>query len=153
LGFSGPSSTTEEGEWAELPEELMLMVLDRLDWELRESAAVRLTCLRWRNIHDGGCKTLRLCYRVTDEMVGALCARLPALTEIELISRSLTDEGLEVVAELTSLTHLDLTREPALSNCPHCHTRRRRANDGIACTVVVLRLSHGAYLCPTYRQE
>ena len=40
--------------WVELPEELMLMVLDRLDWELRESAGVRLTCpsvekhpLRW----------------------------------------------------------------------------------------------------------
>jgi hypothetical protein len=49
--------------WAELPEELMLMVLDLLDWELRESAVVRLTCLRWRNIHDGGCKTLRVCYR------------------------------------------------------------------------------------------
>jgi hypothetical protein len=34
----------------------MLLVLDLLDWELRESAAVRLTCTRWRNIHDGGCK-------------------------------------------------------------------------------------------------
>ena len=84
------------------------MVLDRLDWELRESAAVRLTCLRWRNIHDGGCNTLRLCYRVTGEMVGALCARLPALTEMELTSRSLTDEGLGVVAGLTSLTRLSL---------------------------------------------
>ena len=87
------------------------MVLDLLNWELRESAVVRLTCLRWRNIPDGGCKTLRLCYRATDEMVGALCARLPALTEMELTSRSLTDEGLGVVAELTSLAHLDLPRE------------------------------------------
>jgi hypothetical protein len=89
----------------------MLMVLDLLNWELRESATVRLMCPRWRNIHDGGCKTLRLCYRVMDEMVGALCARLPALTEMELTSRSLTDEGLGLVAGLTSLTHLDLPRE------------------------------------------
>ena len=89
----------------------MLIVLDRLNWELRESAAVLLTCPQRRNIHDGGCKTLRLCYRVTDEMVGALCARLPALTEMELTFRSLTDEGLGAVAELTSLTHLDLPRE------------------------------------------
>jgi hypothetical protein len=79
--------------------------------ELRESAVVRLTCPQRRNIHDGGCKTLRLCYRATDEMVGALCAGLPALTEMELTSRSLTDEGLGVVAELTSLAHLDLPRE------------------------------------------
>ena len=89
----------------------MLLVLDLLDWELRESAVVRLTCLRWRNIHDGGCKTLRLCYRAMDDIVAVLCARLPALTETELTSRCLTDEGLGVVAELMSLIHLDLPRE------------------------------------------
>ena len=68
----------------ELPEELMLMVLDRLDWEPHESAAVRLTCPRWRSTHDGGRKTLRLSGRATDEMVGVLCVRLPALKELDL---------------------------------------------------------------------
>ena len=48
-----------EGEWGQLPDELMLMVLDRLGWEPHESAAVRLTCPRWRSTHDGGRKTLR----------------------------------------------------------------------------------------------
>ena len=129
-------ASSEQGEWEQLPEELMLMVLDLLNWELRESAAVRLTCPQRRNIHDGGCKTLRVCYRVTDEMVGALCARLPALTEIELTSRSLTDEGLGAVAELTSLTHLDLPREQRPVTARTATHRRRTANDGIACTVV-----------------
>jgi Leucine-rich repeat (LRR) protein len=145
-----PPWPPQQGEWAELPEELMLLVLDRLDWELRESAVVRLTCLRWRNIPDGGCKTLRLCYRATDEMVGALCARLPALTEMELTSRSLTDEGLGVVAGLTSLTHLSLAlclkvsgeglaaaagitslTQLNLSNCPKVTDKGLRAVAGL----------------------
>jgi hypothetical protein len=66
------ASSTEQGEWEQLPEELMLMVLDRLGWARRESAVVRLTCPRWRNVHDGGCKTLELAARATDEAVGAL---------------------------------------------------------------------------------
>jgi hypothetical protein len=52
----------------------MLLVLDLLDWELRESAAVRLTCLRWRNIHDSECKTPRLCYRDGGDGGSAVCA-------------------------------------------------------------------------------
>ena len=112
IGFL-PSSTTEESEWAELPEELMLMVLDRLDWARRESAAVRLTCRRWRNIHDGGRKTLELLTRPADEAVKTLCGRLPALTSLGLHMYAngmgnLTEEGLWAVAGLTSLTHLNL---------------------------------------------
>jgi hypothetical protein len=72
------------GRVGALPDELMLMVLDRLDWEPHESAAVRLTCPRWRSTHDGGRKTLRLSGRATDEMVGVLCVRLPALKELDL---------------------------------------------------------------------
>jgi len=37
------------------------MVFERLGWEPRESAAVRLTSSRWRRIHDEGRKTLELC--------------------------------------------------------------------------------------------
>jgi hypothetical protein len=81
---SQQGETMPEGEWGQLPDELMLMVLDRLGWEPHESAAVRLTCPRWRSTHDGGRKTLRLSGRATDEMVGVLCVRLPALKELDL---------------------------------------------------------------------
>ena len=44
-------SAAEWGGWAELPNELLLMALERLRWAGRESVAVRLTSLRWRRIH------------------------------------------------------------------------------------------------------
>jgi hypothetical protein len=104
------SATAEQGEWAELPEELMLMVLDRLDWARRDSAAVRLTCPQWKSIHDSSCKTLRLTADGgTDEAVAALCKRMPAVTKLDLqwVS-SLTDVGLRAVAGLTALAQLNL---------------------------------------------
>jgi hypothetical protein len=56
---------------------------------------MRLTCPQWRNIHDGSRKMLQLAHRATDDMVGALCVRMPALTELGLqASKGLTDEGL-----------------------------------------------------------
>ena len=58
--------------WAELSEELLLMALERVGWEERESAAVRLTSSRWRRIHDEGRKTLELRDRATDEAVVAV---------------------------------------------------------------------------------
>ena len=106
-GFQASSSTAEQGEWGQLPEELMLMVLDRLGWA--HAAAVRLTCPRWRTIHDSGCKRLRLAHRATDEMAAAMCGRMPSLTKLDLSwSSSLTDEGVRAVAEVTSLTELNL---------------------------------------------
>ena len=69
--------------WAALPEELLLMALERLGWTKRESAAVRLTSSRWRRIHDEGRKTLeRRGARATDEAVVAMCG--PTLTELDL---------------------------------------------------------------------
>ena len=70
--------------WAELPEELLLMALERVGWAGRESAAVRLTSSRWRRIHDEGRKTLVLRDRATDESVVVLCGRMPALTKLDL---------------------------------------------------------------------
>jgi hypothetical protein len=113
VGFSPPahhmaSCAEEEGGWAALPEELLLTVLDQLKWGRRESAAVRRMCSRWRRIHDAGRKRLFLWGDSTDEMVETLCARMPALTALMLYSKDLTDEGLQAVAKLESLTSLDL---------------------------------------------
>ena len=96
--------------WAALPEELLLMALERLRWAKRESAAVRLTSSRWRRIHDEGRKTLELRgARATDAAVAALCGRMPALTKLILHWCSLlTDQGLQAVAELKALTVLNL---------------------------------------------
>ena len=96
--------------WEALPEELLLMALERLSWARRESAAVRLTSSRWRRIHDEGRKTLELRgARATDEAVVALCGRMPALTKLILYRSSLvTDQGLQAVAELKALTFLSL---------------------------------------------
>jgi len=95
--------------WAELPEELLLMALEQLGWEKRESAAVRLTSSRWRRIHDGGRWTLVLRDRARDEAVVALRGHMPALTKLDLEgASSVTDEALQAVAELKCLTFLSL---------------------------------------------
>ena len=107
--MSGDRGWAQPAEWAELPEGPLLTVLDQLEWGRRESAAVRRMCSRWRRIHDGGRRTLSLSVRATDDAVVALCARMTALTEVNLShSKSLTDEGLRAVAELKSLTVLDI---------------------------------------------
>ena len=79
----------EEELWVELPEELLLKVLDELGW--CDSRAVRATCRRWRAIHDAGCKTL-----------------LTALTWLGLHGSNVTDSGLQELTTLTSLTRLSL---------------------------------------------
>lgn len=111
--LQGATAEREEGasEWAELPEELLLKVLeDGLQRSRRESAAVRLTCPRWKRILDGGCRTLQLHQSATDGAVVALCAQLPALTKVDLRwASSLTDDALRAVAALTALSQLKLT--------------------------------------------
>ena len=110
---------TMSNGWAALPDELLLMALERLGWAKRESAAVRLTSSRWRRIHDEGRKTLELsggcaidattttC--ATDEVVVVLCGRMLALTALKLFEAGcLTDVALQAVAELKALTHLNL---------------------------------------------
>jgi Leucine-rich repeat (LRR) protein len=103
--------TTEEGtdsEWADLPEELMLKVLDELRWWL-DSRAGRGTCRRWRAMHDASCKRLQVRDGVPEEVICSLCGRLPALTRLYLGGvKSLTTEGLRAVGGLTTLTWLSL---------------------------------------------
>ena len=103
--------TTEEGtdsEWADLPEELKLKVLDR-EWTPRDSGAVRGTCRRWRAMHDASRKTLRVRDGVPEAVICSLCGRLPALTILRLWGvKSLTTEGLRAVGGMTTLTWLNL---------------------------------------------
>ena len=97
----------EEELWVELPEELLLKVLDELGW--CDSRAVRATCRRWRAIHDAGCKTLAVRNGVTEEVICMLCGRLPALTSLTLAGvKSLTTKGMRAVGGLTALTWLGL---------------------------------------------
>jgi hypothetical protein len=118
------SCAEEQGGWAELPEELLLTVLDKLEWKWRESAAVRRMCSRWRRIHDAGLKRMELAFRATDESVMALCARMPSLTKVDLwCSEDLTDEGLRAVVKLESLT--------SLSGCPLVTDEGLRAVTGL----------------------
>jgi hypothetical protein len=108
------TGTLEEGPWEALPEELVLRVLDELEWTPRDSGAVRGSCRRWRAIHDAGRKTLRVRNGVTDEVMHALRGRLPALTFLDLRwVKSLTVEGLRAVGGLTALATLNLY------NCPN----------------------------------
>jgi len=56
---------------------------------------------------------MRLQNDVTDEDMHDLCARLPALTHLELVgvtSKKLTANGLRAMSGLTALTYLNLTR-------------------------------------------
>jgi hypothetical protein len=115
MASSSTSALSEEVLWEELPEELLLRVLGQamLEYgEKRWSAAVRGVSRRWRALHDGACQSLRVLDGVTDEGMYALCARLPALTFLELDNQgvvSLTENGLRAVGDLTTLTELYLS--------------------------------------------
>jgi hypothetical protein len=110
MASSSTGTLPEEGPWVQLPEELLLKVLDELRWTRRDSGAVRGVCRRWRTAHDAGCKTLWVRNDVTEEVTCALCGRMPALTSLNLTGvQSLNTEGLSAVGGLAALTWLDLT--------------------------------------------
>jgi hypothetical protein len=95
--------------WAELPEDLMLRVLEILRWKAREMCAVRGSCRRWRDIHDPSCKRMRVRDGVSEKVLCSLCGRLPALTSLVLEGvQGLTLDGLSAVGRLPSLTYLTL---------------------------------------------
>jgi hypothetical protein len=100
------------GGSATLPDELLLRVLEHVmlcSGEKRWRGAVRRVSRTWRALHDGACTRLRLCNGVTDEVMHALCGRLPALKTLHLYGvKSLTADGLLAVGGLTALTYLDL---------------------------------------------
>ena len=106
--------------WEELPEELLLRVLGHVmqengfmhengDGRNRWCRAVRGVSRRWRAVHDGVCQWLRVRNGVTDEVMRALCGRLPALACLAVGSvKSLTEDGLRAVGGLTTLNELYL---------------------------------------------
>jgi len=95
-----------------LPDELLLRVLEHAMWQYGLKwwrGALRGVSRRWRALHDGACTKLTLRNGVTDEGMHGLCARLPALTHLDLHGvTSLTEEGLRAVGGLTTLTWLFL---------------------------------------------
>ena len=96
------------------PDELLLRVLEHAilggDWLKRWCGAVRGVSRRWPALHDGACTWLMVRTGVTDEVMHAMCGRLPALTYLDLFEvTSLTAAGLRAVGGLTALTYLNLT--------------------------------------------
>jgi hypothetical protein len=96
-----------------LPDELLLRVLEHVmlgrygkkQWR----GGVRGVSRTWRALHDGACTWLRLRNGVTDEVMHALCGRLPALKTLFLDGvTSLTADGLFAVGGLIALTYLSL---------------------------------------------
>jgi hypothetical protein len=97
MASSSTSELSGEVTWEELPEELLRRVLRHviLGWGRRKRwcGAMRGVSRRWRAVHDAACQWLFVADGVTDEVMHALCDRLPVLWELR---------------GLTKLTHLNL---------------------------------------------
>jgi hypothetical protein len=119
---------TVKGGWAELPDELVEKVLEQMQAAGRSepqgpfglsqaTATVRLVCPGWKAVHDAMVKMLDLRLETTDEAMGMLARRFPAVVSLEVKYKSggpwspcvLTDQGMLAVSNLTSLTSLNLT--------------------------------------------
>jgi hypothetical protein len=95
--------------WAELPEELLLRVLDELWWTPRNSRSMRAVCRCWQAIHDSSRRCMRVRDGVPDQVIRTLCGRLPVLIDLSLLQvMTLTDVGVRELRGLTTLTRLDL---------------------------------------------
>ena len=116
MASSSTGTLPDEVLWEELPEELLRRVLGHVMLEdvgygLQKCwfGAVRGVSRQWRALHDGVCECLIMLNGVTDEVMLALCGRLPALTYLDLWGvMSLTVDGLRAVGGLTTLTVLNL---------------------------------------------
>ena len=76
----------------------------------RASATVRLVCAGGKVVYDALVRRLVLSGRTTDEAMGMLVLRFPAVVSIEFKGDAwgvLTDEGLRAVSNLRALTELD----------------------------------------------
>jgi hypothetical protein len=121
VGFSAATPVEEgstESLWAELPEELQVKVLAALpaDWYRgckNDSAAVRLVCSGWKAVHDAMVMKLLVRQKATDEGVGMLARRFPAVVSFELRwifgGHAVTDVGVRAVSRLHALTFLDIS--------------------------------------------
>jgi hypothetical protein len=113
------------GGWAELPNELMWMVLEKLqapgrvsplagEWGGFEgSKHLRLLSRGWRASHDALVTRLTVSWKTTDEGMWLLVRRFPAVVSVERkydgSASHLTDKGLRAVSSLTGLTSLSLS--------------------------------------------
>jgi hypothetical protein len=122
------SQSGEAVMWAELPKELLGMVMEKLqppgrvsplaggDWGGFEgSKHVRMVCSGWRNSHDALVTRLTVRYMTTDEGMWLLVRRFPAVVSLEVKGADyyhravLTDEGTRALSSLTGLTALSLS--------------------------------------------
>ena len=111
--------------WVELPPELFFKVLDVLQEvgtsEPQEGglgfckavAVVREVCAGWQAVHDAEVKRLVFDRQTTDEAVGMLVRRFPAVTSV-LCKRvspehKLTNAGVLSLSSMPALTSLDLS--------------------------------------------
>jgi hypothetical protein len=88
------------------------------------TAAVRLVSAGWKDVHDALVTRLVLRWHTTDEVMGILVRRFPAVVSLGFKGderRVLTDEGLRAVSNMPSLTSLNLSycREETLRGCRH----------------------------------
>jgi hypothetical protein len=100
-------------EWADMPEELLTKVLEAAGWQegglgfSRVSATVRLVCAGWKTVYDALVRRLLLRPETTDEAVGMLVLRFPAVVSLEFKGDTwgvLMDDGLRAVSSLPALT-------------------------------------------------
>jgi hypothetical protein len=115
-----------KGGWAELPDELVEKVLEQLQAAGRSepqgpfgfsqaTATVRLVCSGWKSVHDAMVKMLDLPLETTDEAMGMLARRFPAVVSLKFKYKNggpvygvLTDEGMRAVSSLPALSSLCL---------------------------------------------
>ena len=87
---------------------------------LQTSATVRLVCAGWKAVHDALVTRLVLRRETTDEAVGMLVLRFPAVVSLEVkvggAWAALTDAGLRAVSSLPALTYLDISWRPNVSD-------------------------------------
>jgi uncharacterized protein YceK len=104
--------------WADMPEELLAKVLEAAGWQegglgfSQASATARLVCAGWQAVYDALVRRLVLRRETTDEAMGMLVLRFPAVASLEVKGDTwgvLTDDGLRAVSSLPALTELDLS--------------------------------------------
>ena len=117
----------EAADWAGLSKEMLERVLEALQAAGRSepqeegglsfcetSAVVRLVCPGWQAVYDAMVRRLALRQETTDEAVGMLVRRFPAVTSVQFksyggITCAVTDVGVLAVCNLPALTLLDLS--------------------------------------------
>ena len=108
--------TVTEGGWAELSDELLSKVLELLQVAgqagglgfSQTSATVRLVCAAWKAVHDALVTRLVLRRQTTDEAMGMLVLRFPAVASLEVndTEKVLDRRGMRAVSSCTDSLNL-----------------------------------------------